>query len=373
MARTQALSLLKAAGTAADLAEIYGIVVEAIQKETISGALKSNAYNGNPAAGSVEFKRFTNSASAVYGSARTNGGVAITGTPITCNLSTHREIVEEAAKFDLDTYGVANIMSRRAANHIDTLASELDVAFFSAAITASTATNTTETAALARLEALILDVETVNNTYVRGVPRNMIAVVCSPAFFSSVRSGLDSLPRVNVDSAAEEFGTYHGTKIYSSINVTTVDAVAMAIGSVAQPVLLNQYSEPEKIPLSNDFAISLFFDYGTKSLADDVIFNLPSTPVALADIDVTSEAATGTNHTKLTAVPAAASGNKFVYKLGASYTDFEYDDTLTTGWTDFTSGSTNIDGAAHTKATVAEVTATGRARGRGVAVLVKTS
>ena len=56
MARTKALSLLQAAGTKADLKEIYGIVIDNIQKDTLSSGLKSQAYTGNPAAGSVEFR-----------------------------------------------------------------------------------------------------------------------------------------------------------------------------------------------------------------------------------------------------------------------------------------------------------------------------
>ena len=78
MARTKALSLLQAAGTRADLKEIYGIVIDNIQKDTLSSGLKSQAYTGNPAAGSVEFKRFVNSASKNYGAARAAAKAIIT-------------------------------------------------------------------------------------------------------------------------------------------------------------------------------------------------------------------------------------------------------------------------------------------------------
>lgn len=43
MARTSAISILKAAGQAADLSELYGIVIENIQKSALSGGLKSQA------------------------------------------------------------------------------------------------------------------------------------------------------------------------------------------------------------------------------------------------------------------------------------------------------------------------------------------
>lgn len=373
MARTSAIALLKAAATKADLAEIYGIVIDNVQKDTLSSAIKSQAYTGNPKAGSVEFKRIVNSQSKAYGTARTAGkGDALTAPGITVNLDQHKEIVEECAKFDLDTFGVANILARRAPNHIDSMSAELDTAFFAAANTASTATNTAETDAIKRLEALILDLETVSNDYVRGVPRSMINVVCSPAFYSSVRDSLDSKPNPNVDTAAEEFGTYRGVRIYSSIYIPTgTDALAMATGAVALPVVVDQYGEPEKIPLSNDFASSMFYDYGVKALTEDLIFRLDTTPVTLSELDVTSAAGEVAGGTLLTVDPASAgTGNKYVYKLGTAYTAFEYDDTLTTGWTDFTTDE--IAASTNTKVTVAKVvTATGKARGRGIAVLVK--
>ena len=72
MARTNAISILASSSTPATLAEIYGQVIENVQKSTLSTGLKSQQYTGNPAAGSVEFKRFANSASKAYGTARTS-------------------------------------------------------------------------------------------------------------------------------------------------------------------------------------------------------------------------------------------------------------------------------------------------------------
>ena len=126
MARTKAISLIQTGSTKVELSELSGLVISNIQKETLAAGLKSQSYTGNPATGSVEYKRFKNSASQAYGTARTAGkGAAITVPPTTVNLDIHREIVEEAAKFDLDTFGVGNIMARRADNHVDTVAAEL--------------------------------------------------------------------------------------------------------------------------------------------------------------------------------------------------------------------------------------------------------
>lgn len=274
MARTKALSLLQAAAEKADLAEIYGIVIDNVMKDTLSGVLKSQAYTGNPAAGSVEFKRFENSEAKTYGTARAAGkGDEITAPPVTVNIDIHKEIVEECSQFDLDTFGVARIMARRAANHIDTMATDLDTAFFSeacssAAIFTPAAADPTEI-----LEEAILKLETVKNKHVRGTNRTNHRLILSPSYYSTVRNKLDSVINSNVDTAAEEFGTFHGVRVYSSINLPDgVDFLLMHSGSVAQPAMFKQYGEPEKIPLSHDFAVSLFFDYGTKSLTPDLMF-----------------------------------------------------------------------------------------------------
>lgn len=288
MARTKAISLIQTGTTKVDLAELSGLVIENIQKETVSSALKSQAYTGNPATGSVEFKRFKNSASNVYGTARTAGvGTAITVPPTTVNLNTHREIVEEAAKFDLDTFGVGNIMARRADNHVDTVASELDAAFFAQAKTEGTAFTTTLTNIEEIIESMIQTLETVKNNYVRGVPRNKIRLILDPVYYGKIRTYLDKgANNANVDSAAEDFAMFHGVKVYSSINLPvvasgteqspttdTTHAIIMIEGAIAQPAIIYPYAEPEKIPLSNDYGISMFFDYGTKALTPDLIFH----------------------------------------------------------------------------------------------------
>lgn len=62
MARTKAISLIQSGSTKVDLAELSGLVIQNIQKDTLSAGLKSQSYTGNPATGSVEYKRFKNSA-----------------------------------------------------------------------------------------------------------------------------------------------------------------------------------------------------------------------------------------------------------------------------------------------------------------------
>lgn len=274
MARTKAISLIQSGALKADLKELYGYVIKNVQKETLSSGLKSQAYTGNPAAGSVEFKRFANSTSNTYGTARKAGkGDAIVAPPTTVNLDQHREIVEECAQFDLDTFGVGGIMARRADNHVTTMASELDVSFFSTAAAAGTAFTPAGNGLEAILEEYIQTLETVKNDYVRGIPRNIMNLVCTPHFYGRIRDLLDTKENPNVDTAAEGFGMYHGVRVYSSINVPAdQNAILMIDEAVAQPVVSYPYGEPEKIPLSNDYGVMLFYDYGTEVLTPDLVF-----------------------------------------------------------------------------------------------------
>lgn len=281
MARTNAISLLAGASTPATLAEIYGLVIENVQKSTLSTSLKSQQYTGNPAAGSVEFKRFANSEAKTYGTARTAAkGDKITVPPTTVNLSTHKEIVEEVAKFDLDTFGEAGIMQRRADNHVLTMAADLDRAFFAEANTSGTAftpgSGVTEIQDI--VESMIQTLEVVKNDYTDGVDRGMMDLVLSPAQYGKLRTFLDTQSNPNVDTAGEEFGMYHGVRVYSCTRLAEkCNGLLMIRGAVAQPVVVDQYSNPEKIPLSNDFAVSLFYDYGTKALTPDLIFKWTAT------------------------------------------------------------------------------------------------
>ena len=276
MARTKAISLIQTGSTKVDLAELSGLVIGNIQKDTLASGLKSQSYTGNPASGSVEYKRFKNSVSQNYGTARAAGkGSAITVPPTTVNLNTHKEIVEEAAKFDLDTFGVGNIMARRADNHVDTVAAEFDTAFFQCAVDEGTSFSTAETDVEAIVEAFIQTLETVKNDYVRGVPRNIMRLVCDPSFYGKIRNYLDkNVQNANVDSAAEDFAIFHGVRCYSSVFVPSgTNAIIMIDGAIAQPAMIYPYKEPEKIPLSNDYGVSMFYDYGTKALTPDLIFH----------------------------------------------------------------------------------------------------
>lgn len=375
MARTATFSILQAVGQNASLKEVYGAVIEGVRKNTLAGSLKNQSYSGNPAAGSVEYKRFVNSKSQAYGTARAaNAGNKITVPPIILNIDTRKEIVEEVTKADLDMFGVGSIMARRAQNHLETLESDIDTAFFAALATAATEIDLTGITALnEQLEKAVQTLETVKNDYVTGVPRNRIYIVGTPAWVGKYRNYLDALPRASVDTAAEDFETFHGVRIFSSIYLPAgVDAIVTIEGAIGMPVIVDQYGDPEKIPLSNDWAVSMFYTYGVKVLTTDLVFKVSSTPGTLVELDVASVAGTvAVNDTIITVDPAAAgTGHKYVYKLGTtSYSSVAYNQDLTS-WTDLDETGLVAAGTS-TKITVAKVTTAGFACGRGIAAIVK--
>lgn len=272
--RIESLSVLDQASGKAYLAEQYGRVIENVTKNLISGPMKNQDLSGNPEAGTVEAKRFSNAKSKDYGTARTAGkGEKIHAKPVTVAIDQDKEIVEEIALKDTLLLGVDGLIARRASNHIVQMVSELDTAFFKCAADAATEVEiTAETPIEDALEQMIQECESTKNDYVDGVPRAFMHLVLCPAWYGKIRTALDQATRVNVDTTAEEFLAWHGVATQSCVHLPAeVHALLMVQGAVAQPVMANAYTA-EKIPLSEDYGISLFYHYGTKAVMEDLIF-----------------------------------------------------------------------------------------------------
>lgn len=275
MPRIQSLSILLEQTGNDYLAELYGKVIENVEKSLISGPMKNRDLSGNPESGTVEAKRFVNASAKAYGTARAAGkGDNIKARPVTVPIDTDREIVEELENKDITLYGVDGVLERRARNHIQRMEAELDTAFFAAADAAGTAVDLTGLTDINDiLEKVIQECETTQNNFVDGVPRSMMHMVLSPAYYGRVRNNLDKQTNnANVDTAAEEFYTWHGVRTQSCVHLPAGrNLLLMVEGAVAQPVMSNPYSA-EKIPLSEAFAVSIFFHYGTVAVMPDLIF-----------------------------------------------------------------------------------------------------
>ena len=372
MARITSLNILLDPQGKDFLAELYGKVIYNIQKNTISSTLKNNDLSGTPTSGTVEAKRFVNAASKDYGTARAAGkGDAIKAKPVVIAIDQNKEIVEELEEKDITLYGVDGVMNRRSSNHVLTMTRELERAFFLEAAQTGAEFSTSETDAGTILEEAIQQIETTRNDFVDGVPRDMIKIVATPDFYGKIREYLDKTAHnSNVDTASEEFYSFHGVSVRSSVYLPTgIDFIVMVVGAVAQPVLPRPYNA-EKIPLSEAFAVELFFYYGTKAVMPDLIAYKDNG--VLGALAVTSVAGATTGTTKITVSHDKLGGRSYVYKTAASVTAPTYGQDLSSGWTVW-DGVSDITATTGHKIVIAEVDSAKKCKKAGEATVASAS
>ena len=268
MARQDALNIYVNEDTKDKLAETYGAVIEAVQKGAVSEQIKNKNYSGDPSTGSVVINRFKNATVDDLGTARAGGkGNALdNGGQVTVTVDTDKEIVEELATKDVKLFGLAGMAEKRQANHAKRMIAYLDKEFFACAEAAGTKVTLTAGDVAGKVEELILAVETTVNDYVDGVDRDMIVVTVTPAVYSAIQNYIDSVPN-SINGVNDNY--FHNVRVFSN-HRQTKPAIAMIDGAVAQLVTTDEY-EAEKIPLSNDIALELFFSKGTKAVMPDLI------------------------------------------------------------------------------------------------------
>lgn len=322
MTRIKSLAILLEQEGKDYLAELYGKVIENVEKGTISSLLKNTDLSGNPISGTVEAKRFAFAQSETYGTARREGkGNKLVARPVTVPIDQDKEIVSELEMKDTTLYGVDSLLARRSTEHSASMIRQLEKVFFAKAASEATAiTGSSPTATAQELfEEEVLAIETMQNEFVDGVPRSMIHIVKTPAEYSKLRQWINVAPHnPNITTNVEEFGTLNGVKVYSSIDLPRgVNTIAMCVGSIAQPVLPKGY-EAEKIPLSNAYALELFYSYGTEAVMPELIFkrtDVPPTAVSGVTLDenVITIATGGTDTLTATIAPVGAANKNVVW------------------------------------------------------------
>lgn len=275
MARLTSLNILLEDKGKDLLAESYGKVIENIEKTTISSLLKNTDLSGDPTTGSVEAKRFANTESQDYGTARSGGkGQAIKAKPVTVQLDTDRELINEVEDKDAALYGVDGLISRKSSMDEKSMRRELERAFFNVAGSEGTTVTLTATEINEQVEELILKAETLKNDYIDGIDRDMLSVVLSPEKYSAMRNYLDKVENANIQTNIAEFGMYHGVKVFPSVYLPAdLEMTVMCDGAIAQPVTTT-LDEANKFPASNAWHFGMFYSYGAKAVMPDTIFNV---------------------------------------------------------------------------------------------------
>lgn len=277
MSRTEALSIYVSDSVKAELKNKIAGVFENLAKDTISGRLKSKNGTLNEKAGSFEFKRFANATRQEYGTARTAGkGNKVKAAPVIINLDRNSEIVEEVNTFDAASFTDEDLnafLARRKTAIQQSVARDLDRDFFLAAKTggtSGTAINTSENL-VAQLEGIIAGLEVTNNEYVDGVDREQMALVLDPTLYGKVKTELNDCYNFSGTVADEVFKGINGVATFSSNRLPAgVNYVLMVMDSIAQPVMITD-TDVEKIPLSNEYAVEVFYRNKSKVLAQELV------------------------------------------------------------------------------------------------------
>lgn len=341
MARIESLSQLNESAGKDYLAEGYGKVIDNVEKTTISTILKNTDLSGTPGTGTLEAKRFTNTASKAYGTARAGAaGQKNVVRPVTVAIDVDRELIHEVEEKDISLYGVSGLIQRKQAQDQKSMARELERKFFSiAALEGARKTSFTATAAIDMFEEFVQGIENTQNDFVDGVDRDMIHVVMDTATYGTLRTYIDiTAYNANVNTGIADVGMLHGVKVYSSVYLPTgVTRVGMVEGSIAQPVM-NKLDEAGKFPASNAYHFGMFYSYGTAAIMPDLI---KYTADALNNLTVTAADATAAGKTTLTVTPFADAAS-YSYKIagGTAGTVPSYGDAVT-GYT----AATLVDGA----------------------------
>ena len=265
MARTNAQSIYDSNEdtTKAKLAEISGKLIEGIYATALSSKLKNTDYSGDPTAGSIEVNRFKNAVS--KSEALRNTGKT------TINLDRHKEIIEEVSGADLALFGIEGLADRRADNHRKQMVTELDREFFAEAEAKGTNVVLTGiTAVEDAAEKLIQTIISVKNDWVDGLDKEDVHMSLNPKTYGKLRNYIDKVTVPTVDSGSREINLFHGVEVAENVR-QTADIIIMVKGAIAEPLKVSQY-KAEKIPLSNDYALELFYDYGLGAVSKDLIF-----------------------------------------------------------------------------------------------------
>jgi len=272
--RVDALSIKLQDGETADkLKEEYGKVIENIMAHTVSAKLKNTDLSGDITAGSVNAKRFVNITGKEYGTARKGGeGQKVKVEPVIVPVNDKTEYMEEVEELDIQAYGVDGLIERRTANQQASIEAELEEKFFAVAKESGTAFTPTSTTDVAdEIEEAIQTIETTQNDFVRGVPRNMIEVVMTPNYYGKLRNKIAQLPSPQANVQGYESGIFNNVVINSDVFLPDgVDYMVMVKGAVAQPTRLSVYA-PKKIELSDATAFGAFLYKGTKAVMPDLI------------------------------------------------------------------------------------------------------
>ena len=273
----ESLNILQVdANTKALLEQAYGALVQNYQRQTISQTMRNQNLSGTLASGSVRAARYANSQSQPYGTARAAGRAQeLKEKKVLVEIKKYLEIPEEFEEFDQRTMPgfLQEVIAGRNTNHSDTMARDRETDFFTVGREEGTRVTPEGNTPDVQFENLVLSLTTLQNDFFHGIDRSMIFCIMSDAAYSAFRIAINrEMQNANVTSAAENFITHNGVRVYPSPYLPGgVSRMVMARGAIAMPQLVLPYRVSQD-PFS--FAVILKTAYALTATAvmPDTIF-----------------------------------------------------------------------------------------------------
>ena len=98
-----------------------------------------------------------------------------------------------------------------------------------------------------------------------------MALVLDPTLYGKVKTELNDCYNFSGTVADEVFKGINGVATFSSNRLPAgVNYVLMVMDSIAQPVMITD-TDVEKIPLSNEYAVEVFYRNKSKVLAQELV------------------------------------------------------------------------------------------------------
>ncbi len=258
----------------AKLAETLGGILENVFTSAVSEELKAKDGSGDPQSGSVEYKRFANAKIEDKGTARKAGkGNAVKDNPITVNIDTDKEIIEEFQGKDLKLYGVPNMAERRKKNYSKQIRAYLDREFFACGQKEGTKIEKPTASATVQeiVDNMIVTAKTLKNDFIDGLDAEDLAIVLDATYRKKMKNVLDDLPNGTSPSNGA-IGMYDSIIVRESTRMPAgCHVMLMREESIAQPFYVSEF-DLEKINLDDAYALEDFLYKGTKALTPDTIF-----------------------------------------------------------------------------------------------------
>lgn len=259
---------------------VYGAIIQNIVGQSIFTDLLNTNYSTTPTAGgSVNVKRMKFSTVRNYGTARENQeGDKLQNNGVDILINTQKEIVDEVENKDLKWFldgGRAALLAELSNNKAASMNIFLEEAYFVALQTAaatydvSSITDADSNKQIAkRLSALFRKAESTTGENVNKIDRSLLICTVTPEIYDALEDHLVTLPNPRNGGADAEF--YKRVEIRVALR-QTVDAIVQVRGSMAMPMVIDNY-DVTKVPFGNAFVDELYFFYGIGAIMPECIY-----------------------------------------------------------------------------------------------------